>query len=74
MSLYRVTLQFTGDADAPQVTGEWTREATTRNKFRSWIGLYGSVQSSTIRFVEEADDGSNIILDTWPTPVSQGAG
>ncbi|MGW5117095.1 hypothetical protein ACWEQ8_16930 [Streptomyces noursei] len=65
MSLHRVTLRFSDEADASMVTGEWTTEETARTTFRRWIGLYGSGMA-TIRFEVHDDDGSTVVVDTWP--------
>ncbi|MFF0629827.1 hypothetical protein [Streptomyces sp. NPDC004296] len=58
-------LSFSEEAGAPKVTGEWAAEETARTTFRRWIGLYGS-GTATIRVEVEDDDGSTVIVDTWP--------
>ncbi|MGW7823553.1 hypothetical protein ACWGLF_36730 [Streptomyces puniciscabiei] len=43
----------------------WRREQTARDKFRRWVGEYGSMPDARITLTDE-DTGD--VLAAWPAP------
>jgi hypothetical protein len=60
---YRVTLRFR--ADGPAVTGEWAEQETADRRYRSYVGLYGSLPAVTIR-LDQLAGGHVQVLKEWP--------
>ncbi|MGW2082562.1 hypothetical protein ACWCOW_37625 [Streptomyces sp. NPDC001939] len=60
---YRVTLT-TGGAVVMQ--GAWPVRETGEQRFRSWIGSYGSIPGARIALAEQIADGPWVELNVWP--------
>ncbi|MEJ8654730.1 hypothetical protein WKI65_43530 [Streptomyces sp. MS1.AVA.3] len=59
----RVTVQFS--AGGPAVSGEWTDANVAHQKFRGWVGTYGSDERAVIRFLADLSDGDTRLVKTW---------
>ena len=57
---YHLTLSLDGE---PAMQGWWSREATARRQFSSWVGERGSMPGVRIVLVDE-EDGTELM--TWP--------
>ncbi|MEU5610545.1 hypothetical protein AB0H03_17720 [Streptomyces sparsogenes] len=55
-------LQFA--AAGPAVEGEWTIPGTAQDRYREWVGLYGSNPNVVIGLIEETD-GRRRVRKTW---------
>ncbi|MFF4845581.1 hypothetical protein [Streptomyces collinus] len=49
----------------PVLHGWWSVEATARDKFRRWVGEYGSMPGARITLT---DEDTADVLATWPDP------
>ncbi|MGW0771789.1 hypothetical protein [Streptomyces sp. NPDC002676] len=43
--------------------GWWDREDTAHDKFRRWVGEYGSIPDARLTLIDEETDS---VLATWP--------
>ncbi|MGW0562884.1 hypothetical protein ACWDZ4_20250 [Streptomyces sp. NPDC003016] len=61
---YIVTLQFKPPI-GPCVTGWWDDSVTAEQKWREWVGTYGSHPTARIQLVEQTADGE-VPVKCWP--------
>ncbi|WP_189956492.1 hypothetical protein [Streptomyces alanosinicus] len=47
----------------PRQHGWWGREETARDKFRRWVGEYGSLPDTRVTLIDEDTAG---VLAVWP--------
>jgi hypothetical protein len=64
MITYSVTLRFR--PDGPAAYGEWDQEATADQRYRSYVGLYGSQPAVTVR-LDQLAGGHVQVLRQWPS-------
>ncbi|MFF1405019.1 hypothetical protein [Streptomyces sp. NPDC058294] len=60
-SRYHLLLESGGP---PVQHGWWSREETARDKFRRWVGEYGSMPDARIILTDDNGD----VLAVWPDP------
>ncbi|HEY9370438.1 hypothetical protein [Streptomyces sp.] len=61
---YRLTLTSDG---AVVMQGWWSNRATGERKFISWVGSYSAISDARIVLTEQDDDGTERVLQQWPT-------
>jgi hypothetical protein len=61
---YRLTLTSDG---AVVMQGWWPDRATGERKFLSWVGSYSAISDARIVLTERGDDGTERVLQQWPT-------